>query len=199
MRVLIMAAAVLVSATTVAAQPAPQALFEAGQYEQALGALNQRRQVGGLRPDEQFLAAQVQLQMHHPAEAGAEFAALAAGPDEAWRLVGESGQAQAAGDAGRAFELASRAAAAAPDHFASQYQRGRVAIVREDWAAAAESFDRAAQINPTFAYASYYAGFAYSKLRRADLTAEYFERFLKLAPKAPERLAVESIMRTLRG
>jgi tetratricopeptide (TPR) repeat protein len=193
---IVAAALLLTTATTAPAQPSARALFEAGEYDQALGALNA---AGALGPNEHFLAAQIQLQANRSGEAGAEFAALAAGPDPAWRLVGESGQAQLAQDTGRAFELASRAAAAAPDHFGAHYQRGRVAIAREDWGAAAESFDRASRIDPTFAYASYYAGFAYSKLRRADLTAEHFERFLKLAPKAPERLVVESIMRTLRG
>ena len=38
-----------------------------------------------------------------------------------------------------------------------------------------------------------------ARIKRADLTAEHLERFVKLAPMAPERPAVESLMRTLRG
>jgi hypothetical protein len=39
----------------------------------------------------------------------------------------------------------------------------------------------------------------YYEAKRVDRMATYFENFLKLAPNAPERPAVESIMRTVRG
>jgi hypothetical protein len=39
----------------------------------------------------------------------------------------------------------------------------------------------------------------YYKAKRIDRMAVYFENFLKLAPNAPEKPAVESIMRTVRG
>lgn len=55
---------------------------------------------------------------------------------------------------------------------------------------------RATQIDPTFAYAHYYAGLAYSKVRRADRMAAHFEVFLKLVPKAPNaRLSTPSCAR----
>jgi len=49
------------------------------------------------------------------------------------------------------------------------------------------------------AYAHYEAGMAYYKAKRVDRMAVYFENFLKLAPNAPEKPAVQSIMRTVRG
>ena len=49
------------------------------------------------------------------------------------------------------------------------------------------------------AYAHYEAGMAYYKAKRVDKMAVYFENFLKLAPAAPERPAVLSIMKTVRG
>ena len=49
------------------------------------------------------------------------------------------------------------------------------------------------------AYAHYYAGHSYYETGRIDLMASFFESFLKLAPDAPERTSVESIMRTVRG
>jgi hypothetical protein len=49
------------------------------------------------------------------------------------------------------------------------------------------------------AYAHYNAGMNFYKASRVDRMAVYFENFLKLAPNAPERPAVESIMRTVRG
>src|SRR5690606_14452918 len=79
------------------------------------------------------------------------------------------------------------------------YQLGLVQSQRQDMAGAAESFEKATAIDPAFAYAHYYAGMANSSLNRIDRVAQHFETFLKLAPEAPERAAVESIMRTVRG
>jgi hypothetical protein len=36
-------------------------------------------------------------------------------------------------------------------------------------------------------------------VKRPDQVVRYFERFLKLAPKAPERSAVMSILRAIKG
>src|SRR5437764_1290374 len=43
----------------------------------------------------------------------------------------------------------------------------------------------------------YYAGLAYSKIKRVDMMASHFDSFLKLAPQSPQRPEVQSIMRTL--
>ena len=39
----------------------------------------------------------------------------------------------------------------------------------------------------------------YYQLKRIDKMAVFFERFLKLAPNAPERPAIESLMRSIGG
>jgi Tfp pilus assembly protein PilF len=62
-----------------------------------------------------------------------------------------------------------------------------------------DGFERATQLDPMFAYAHYYAAISYSRIKQADRTASHFQTFLQLAPNAPERAAVESIMRALQG
>ncbi|MEQ1575035.1 MAG: tetratricopeptide repeat protein [Vicinamibacterales bacterium] len=79
------------------------------------------------------------------------------------------------------------------------YDQGLVYASQGDYAAAARAFDACIEANPRFAYAYYQAGLAYDKLTRPDLTAIRFETFLRLAPDAPERPQVESILRTMRG
>ena len=81
----------------------------------------------------------------------------------------------------------------------AQYQLGMVLDARGDNPGAAEAFARATEANPQMAYAHYYAGMNFYEAKRVDRMAVYFENFLKLAPNAPERPAVESIMRTIRG
>ena len=48
-------------------------------------------------------------------------------------------------------------------------------------------------------YAHYEAGMPFYEAKRVDRMAVDVEHFLELAPDAPERPAVQSIMRTMRG
>jgi tetratricopeptide (TPR) repeat protein len=82
---------------------------------------------------------------------------------------------------------------------AAQYQLGLALEARGENPPAADAFAKAADANPQMAYAHYNAGMNYYKAKRIDRMAVYFENFLKLAPNAPEKPAVESIMRTVRG
>jgi tetratricopeptide (TPR) repeat protein len=78
-------------------------------------------------------------------------------------------------------------------------QRGIVLMTRKEYADAAGAFTKATQLDPTFAAVYYYAGLANSHVKRVDLMTNNFEKFIKLAPNAPERPEVESILRTVRG
>ena len=177
----------------------PKQLFETGQYTQVVQAAASAREQGHADPADTYLAAQSLLKLGQPDKAKAELARLLDLKDDGWKFVGRSSTALIDADLDRALETANQAVAAALDAFFPQYQLGLVRAERQDWPGAAEAFERASQIDSTFAYAHYFAGLAYSKIKRVDRTATHFEAFLKLAPKAPERPAVESIMRTLRG
>ncbi len=196
--------ALLPAALTAAAQDqqptlSPQQLFETGQSEQALQAINEQRERGGAGPADTFLAAQILVKAEQNENARQEFERLAGEDNPEWRLIADSALALLGGDSQRALQVATKSVEAAPEQFYAHYQLGLVKARLEDWAGAAEAFDRATQLNAGFAYAHYYAGLAYSRIKRTDRTAEHFERFLKLAPKAPERPAVETLVRTLRG
>ena len=58
---------------------------------------------------------------------------------------------------------------------------------------------RRLEINPQMAYAHYYAGMNFYEAKRDRSDGCVLREFLKLAPNAPERPAVESIMRTCVG
>ena len=81
----------------------------------------------------------------------------------------------------------------------AQYQLGLVHAFRGDNAGAAEAFEAAQENAPAFAYAYYYGGQAQSRLDRPDQMAISFERFLQLAPDAPEARRGQSLMRSVRG
>ncbi len=67
-----------------------------------------------------------------------------------------------------------------------------------DWGTAIAALTRAIELKPDFAYAHYYAALANQRARQLPKAAEHFDAFLRLAPDAPERQAVQAIMRTLK-
>jgi tetratricopeptide (TPR) repeat protein len=200
-----------------ALRQSPQQLFEAGQYDPAIQAImTARAQGGGSSPADAFLAAHVFIRQNLNDRAKEEFAKLVASEDQIWKQVGESSIAAVDGDFDRAIDLATQAtnaanaaqaaaAGAPPDpavqtrDFHAFYQLGLAKSRRDDWQGAFDAFERAASLNPGFAYAHYYAGIAASRIQRLDRVGIHLEQFMQLAPNAPERDAVMSVMRTLRG
>jgi tetratricopeptide (TPR) repeat protein len=89
------------------------------------------------------------------------------------------------------------AAGAYPESLFVQYELGLSYAVRNDFASAARIFDVCIATAPTFAYAYYQSALAYQHLDRPDIMANRFDRFVRLAPNAPERPEVESVLRTI--
>ena len=192
-----LATGLAMSPAQVRGQVSPRQLFEAGQYEEALAGFHERTETAE-DPADRFMAVQALLKLDRGEQARQELEKLLQRED-VWALVAQSAAALMDGEKEKAREIAGRAVEAEPDQFFVRYQQGLAAAEGGEWQTAAAAFERATQIDPLFAYAHYYAGLSYSRIKRVDRTAAYFERFLKLAPKAPERPAVESLMRTLRG
>jgi tetratricopeptide (TPR) repeat protein len=174
---------------------AVQRAFEAGQYQQAVDAA-----AASPDPASLFIGALSAQKLNASDRATTLLDQLAQRPaTDAWHSVGLAAKQLLAGDAEAALESARRAEAADPALPEASYTLGLVLINRQDWAGAAAAFDRASMKNPSFAHAYYYAGVSHNRASRPDLMAARFERFLKLAPDAPERTEVQQIMRTVRG
>lgn len=78
------------------------------------------------------------------------------------------------------------------------YQIGFTRSYQENWQAALEQFNRAIEENPRLAYAYYYRGLVHDKLGRKDLLVNDMEKFLALAPNAPEAERAKSILRSVK-
>ena len=191
---------VLSSSLVVRAQDpiSPRAHFDAGRYQETIDAI---AQTGDPSPELIFLAGRSHLHLSRPDEARAQFARLSTGvdPATAWSLVGESAIALVDANPPSAIEKATQAVALAPDQFHPNYQLGLAQSAAERWEPAAAAFEKASSIDPTSAYAHYFAGLAYSRLRQLDQMATHLEYFLKLAPNAPEQPAVMALLRSVRG
>lgn len=178
-----------------AAQPPAdvETLFEAGQYAQVVEAV-----AASTNPADIYLAARSHERLRQPAEARATYERIAT-QGGAWPEVAQSAIHLLDNNHTEALAAANRAVMANDKLAEAHYQLGLVQQDRRDYAGAAAAFEKASTLDPSFAYAHYYAGISYNRVRRIDLMAKHFELFIKLAPNAPERPEVESIMRTVRG
>jgi tetratricopeptide (TPR) repeat protein len=173
-------------------KPEVQRLYQSGAYEQAVEAARDGD------PASTFIASQALIKLDRSDRAVAEMTRLRASDNAAWRLIGESGEALIANDAGRAIEIARRAVEADGGNPFAHYQLGLAAAKASDWGTSVEGFTRAIELKPDFAYAHYYAALAYQRQRQLPKTAQHFDAFLRLAPDAPERGAVVAILRTIK-
>jgi tetratricopeptide (TPR) repeat protein len=172
-----------------------QRLFEAGRYQQVVESTTPDSP-----PDVLYTTAQSQQKMGANDQAAQTFSRLAERPEgDPWHFIGLSGRQLVEGNIDAAIASARQAVAMAPDLAAAHFQLGLALARQQQWNEAAAAFDAASERQPTNAYAHYYGGMMHYRANRVDRMALHFEQFLKLAPEAPERPEVMSIMRTLQG
>lgn len=189
----------LAQAATEPSRPesAVQQLFEAGRYAQLLELVARTE---GLPPTDRYLAGQAALRLKppDPEQARTFFETLGTDDEDAWTWVGRSAIKLAERATEEAVSAAESATMLAPDSFMAHYQHGLALAAAKRWTEAASAFERATTLDPWFAYGHYHAGMAYYQVKRFDRMVNFLERFIKLAPEAPERPAVESLLRTVR-
>jgi tetratricopeptide (TPR) repeat protein len=171
-------------------------LYDAGQYQQAAAAAAR----AGDDPRITYLLAQSHQKLSHNDEARAAYEKLAArGDDDPWHHVGRSGIALLSSNTAEGVAAGAKAVGHDGAPAEAYYQHGVALSLNNDMNGASAAFQKATELDPNWAYAHYFAGLAYSKINRKDLTASHFKTFLDLAPKAPERPQVQSLLRTIGG
>jgi len=171
-----------------------QGLYESGRYQEIVNSVN----AGERSAQALWFAAQSSLRLGQRAEAANHFAQLPQAGGPSWQIVSDLAQALLRDDAGEIDRARQEAAAFPGDPFV-QYELGLAHARRGDMTAAAEAFDRVTLADPRFAYGYYNGGIAYDRLNRADLAITRLEMFVRLAPDAPERPEVTSILQTVRA
>ena len=170
-------------------------MFEAGRFQQVV-------EIAGSEssPEVLYTIAQSHQKLGAADQARDIYSQLAGRPEgDAWHHVGDSARKLLDDDVDGALQAARQAVEHGSEMAEGHYQLGLVHAKRQEWREGADAFDRAAQLNPSLAYAHYYGGLMHYRANRPDRMAIHFEQFLKLAPEAPERPEVVQIMRTVRG
>jgi tetratricopeptide (TPR) repeat protein len=172
-----------------------QRLFEAGRFQQVV-----ESSTPDSPPEVLYTTAQSQQKLGATDQAVQTFSRLAERPEgDPWRFIGLSGRQLIEGTVDASVASARQAVAMAPDLPQAHFQLGLALARLQQWPEAAAAFDAASERQPANAYAHYYGGMMHYRANRVDRMAAHFEQFLKLAPEAPERPEVMSIMRTLQG
>ena len=187
-----------------------QEWFEAGQYDQVITNAQNRTE-----PRIVYLAGFAHLRLSQLDLARQRFESLAARDvADVWAHVGRSAvllNAPATNELGvvtpeaeaaavdQAIASARQAVETNPGLAIAHYQLGLAHSRKSEHAAAAAAFDQAVAIDPRLAYAYYYGALSHYEIQQTTQMANGFEYFVRVAPNAPERGQVESIMRTLRG
>ena len=184
-----------------AGQTVPDArqLYDAGKYKEVVAALDKTPVDADKASRLQYLAAQSDERLKDTVAARRLYQRLADGGETSWGAIGKSAVQLIDKKPDEALVSANDAVRLGASLPEAQYQRGIVLMTRKEYDDAAGAFTKATQLDPTFAAAYYYAGLADSRIKRTDLMTNNFEKFIKLAPNAPERPEVESILRTVRG
>jgi tetratricopeptide (TPR) repeat protein len=194
--ILALAAVALVWPTAAAAdeQSSVQKLIERGALQEAVD----RAAAESDNPESTYLAAEAAIKMDNQSGAEERYSRLRDTGDDAWKAIGESGAKLLAGDVDGAMDAANRAVDANGENPYAHYQLGLAASKQGNHKRATEAFTRATELKSDFAYAHLYAGQSAQRLKQTAKMAEHFQYFVRLAPEAPERQAVQAILRSLR-
>ena len=172
-----------------------QALYESGEDREIVNRVKNTGS-GGVSGADRWFAAQSQLRLGLRNDAINDLAALSHTGDPAVQVAAQLAIGRLTNDQSM-LDQARTAAAAYPESLFVQYELGLSYAVRSDFASAARIFDACIAAAPTFAYAYYQSALAYQHLDRPDVMANRFDRFLRLAPNAPERPEVDSVLRAI--
>lgn len=95
----------------------------------------------------------------------------------------------------QAVETLQRARSSDPGNALIPYQIGVTRVFQEKWGDAVDQLNKTIEMDSGIAYAYYYRGLAAEKLGRKDLLVNDMERFLALAPNAPEADRAKAVLR----
>lgn len=118
--------------------------------------------------------------------------ATQAGDARAWLALGVARQRLKKYD--EAVAALQKAVELAPGDAVPRYQLGVTRAFQGRWTEAVDALSQAVERNSGLAYAYYYRGLSYDKLKRKDQLVNDMNRFLAIAPGAPDAEKAKAIL-----
>lgn len=119
-------------------------------------------------------------------------------PDSASAQVGIARVAMERKQLDRAQEALNKAEGIDGGNAQVKIYKGALQLARKDNSGAIKTLEDAVASAPDEPYGHYYLGLAYYNQKRPDKTVTQFQRFLAIAPGAPEAARVSSLLRSIR-
>jgi tetratricopeptide (TPR) repeat protein len=98
---------------------------------------------------------------------------------------------------GAAMQQVDKALSLDPGNAEAWYQKGNIQAYQKKWNPAIAAYKKCLELQPDHAYAHYYLALAYNQVNRKDLTIDHLQKFLHLAPNAPEAAQVRKLLNQL--
>ena len=174
-------------------------LYQANQFAEAENALREEVSAQGDNWQTQYALGMTLLRLNKVNEAQEVLRKAATlNPDSVDPPLGLAEAAAHEKNFDEARQLVEEAAKIDKDSANLAYVRGVIKAGQRDFKGAVQDLEQATAKDDRNAYAHYYAGLSYNSLKRPDKMIEHFQKFMKLANKAPEADRVQSILRTAR-
>ena len=100
-------------------------------------------------------------------------------------------------DYASAMQQIEKALSLDPRNAEAFFQKGNVQAYQKQWKAAINAYKECLAIQPDHIYAHYYIGLAYNQINNKDLAIDHLQKFLQLAPNAPEAEQVRRLLSQL--
>jgi tetratricopeptide (TPR) repeat protein len=95
---------------------------------------------------------------------------------------------------GEALKTLGQAKTLRPDDPMIEFEIGATNVYLQEWQKAFDSLSAAIEKNPDIAYAYYYRGLAAGKVNKKDVLYNDLDRFVKMAPDAPEAANAKQLL-----
>ncbi|MGB2908463.1 MAG: tetratricopeptide repeat protein [Candidatus Aminicenantaceae bacterium] len=138
------------------------------------------------------------MELKQPGQADSDFTrCLQLDAGYAYGYVGKAQVFMFNKEFGAAMQQVDKALSLDPGNSEAWYQKGNIHAYQKKWNPAIAAYKKCLEVQPDHAYAHYYLALAYNQVNRKDLTIDHLQKFLHLAPNAPEAAQVRKLLNQL--
>ncbi len=172
--------------------------FRQFKYQEAKGGFD-----GAIGKDPNYLEAfyyraRTLLELKQTGAADRDFSkCLQLNPNYAHGYVGKAQILMLNKDFSGAMQQIEKALSLDPRNAEAFFQKGNVQAYQKQWKAAINAYKECLAVQPGHVYAHYYIGLAYNQINNKDLAINHLQKFLQLAPNAPEAEQVRRLLSQL--
>lgn len=182
--------------------PTPAQLFQQGldffkqfKYQEAKGRFDGTIDLNPNHLQAHYYRGRTLVELKQTGAADRDFSkCLLLDPNYAYGYVGKAQVLMLNKDFDNAMKQVEKALSLEPRNAEALFQKGNVYAYQKKWKPAINAYKECLAIQPDHAYAHYYIGLAYNQINNKNLAIDHLQKFLHLAPNAPEADQVRKLL-----